>query len=196
MVLKKLAPGGIFITQSGPAGFLSSGEVFSSIHATVRSVFPAVVPYAQHIPSFCDVWGYNMAFSDPAQVGRGTGAGRGEGAVGAGAGAGVSKIPVPVGGNGARRVSAAAGAGAWELPYRASWWSWLWSAWAHAGEHLGMGSARVRGPAPLDMPGKDVDGGDVGLHSGHRVGRRRTDSLSPCVCRSYPRQPGHQLSRL
>lgn len=68
VVLKKLAPGGIFITQSGPAGFLSSGEVFSSIHATVRSVFPVVVPYAQHIPSFCDVWGYNMAFSDPAQA--------------------------------------------------------------------------------------------------------------------------------
>ncbi|KAG2429255.1 hypothetical protein HXX76_011024 [Chlamydomonas incerta] len=68
VVLKKLAPGGIFITQSGPAGFLSCKEVFSSIHATVRSVFPAVVPYAQHIPSFCDIWGYNMAFSDAAQT--------------------------------------------------------------------------------------------------------------------------------
>nr|BAU61577.1 spermine synthase [Gonium pectorale]BAU61601.1 spermine synthase [Gonium pectorale] len=68
VVLRKLAPGGIFITQSGPAGFLSCKEVFSSIHATLRSVFPAVTAYTQHIPSFCDVWGYNMAFRDADQT--------------------------------------------------------------------------------------------------------------------------------
>ncbi|PNH04653.1 Thermospermine synthase ACAULIS5 [Tetrabaena socialis] len=69
VVLAKLAPGGIFITQSGPAGFLSCQEVFTSIHATTCSVFPGtVIPYAQHIPSFCDVWGFNMAFTDPHQV--------------------------------------------------------------------------------------------------------------------------------
>ncbi|KAG2486161.1 hypothetical protein HYH03_015125 [Edaphochlamys debaryana] len=68
VVLKKLAPGGIFITQSGPAGFLSCTEVFTAINATLRSVFPRVVPYAQHIPSFCDAWGYNMAFADGEQA--------------------------------------------------------------------------------------------------------------------------------
>nr|ADI46921.1 SPS1m [Volvox carteri f. nagariensis] len=68
VVLRKLAPGGIFITQSGPAGFLSCREVFSAINATLRSVFPSVVAYVQHIPSFCDAWGYNMAFTDPEQV--------------------------------------------------------------------------------------------------------------------------------
>mmetsp|Transcript_7337 Transcript_7337/g.18196 ORF Transcript_7337/g.18196 Transcript_7337/m.18196 type:complete len:314 (-) Transcript_7337:235-1176(-) len=64
VVKKKLNPNGIFITQSGPAGFLSCKEVFSTIHKTVSSVFPKVLPYAQHIPSFCDCWGYNLAFKD------------------------------------------------------------------------------------------------------------------------------------
>nr|BBC28493.1 spermine synthase [Eudorina sp. 2006-703-Eu-15] len=68
VVLRKLAPGGIFVTQSGPAGILSCREVFTAINATLRSVFPSVVPYAQHIPSFCDAWGYNMSFTDPKQV--------------------------------------------------------------------------------------------------------------------------------
>nr|BBC28481.1 spermine synthase [Eudorina sp. NIES-3984] len=68
VVVNKLAPGGIFVTQSGPAGFLSCREVFTTIHATLRSVFPTVIAYAQHVPSFCDTWGYNMAFSNPDQV--------------------------------------------------------------------------------------------------------------------------------
>ncbi|GFR43194.1 hypothetical protein Agub_g4186 [Astrephomene gubernaculifera] len=68
VVLRKLAPGGVFVTQSGPAGFLSCREVFASIHATVRSVFPAVLAYAQHIPSFCDTWGFNIGFQDPQQA--------------------------------------------------------------------------------------------------------------------------------
>ncbi|KAL6760201.1 S-adenosyl-L-methionine-dependent methyltransferase [Haematococcus lacustris] len=63
VVRRKLAPGGIFVTQSGPAGLLSAKEVFSTIHRTVSSVFPTVVPYAQHIPSFCECWGFNLAFS-------------------------------------------------------------------------------------------------------------------------------------
>ena len=69
-MLRKLAPGGVFVTQSGPAGFLSCREVFTAIHATLRSVFPTVVPYAQHIPSFCDAWGFNLAFRDTHQVRR------------------------------------------------------------------------------------------------------------------------------
>lgn len=60
-----LTAGGIFITQSGPCGFLSCKEVFTSINKTLRSVFPTVIPYCQHIPSFCDIWGYNLALSDP-----------------------------------------------------------------------------------------------------------------------------------
>lgn len=67
-MLPKLNPGGIFITQSGPAGFLSCTEVFTCINATLKSVFPKVLPYAQHMPVFCDVWGWNMALTDPSQV--------------------------------------------------------------------------------------------------------------------------------
>lgn len=58
------AAGGILIVQSGPAGFLSCKEVFTSIHCTLSSVFPTIIPYAQHFPSFCDCWGYNLAFTD------------------------------------------------------------------------------------------------------------------------------------
>jgi thermospermine synthase len=56
VVAKKLSPGGIFVTQSGPCGMLSSNEVFTSIHNTLRQAFPAVVPYCCHIPSFADEW--------------------------------------------------------------------------------------------------------------------------------------------
>lgn len=68
VVLQKLNPGGIFITQSGPAGFLSCTEVFTCINTTLRSVFPRVLPYTQHMPVFCDVWGWNMALTDPQQA--------------------------------------------------------------------------------------------------------------------------------
>ena len=56
VVKPKLRPDGIFVTQSGPAGVLSSTEVFTAIHSTLHSVFPAVLPYAQHIPSYNDAW--------------------------------------------------------------------------------------------------------------------------------------------
>ena len=39
-VLKqRLAPGGIFVTQAGPAGILSAREVYSPIFNTLRQVF-------------------------------------------------------------------------------------------------------------------------------------------------------------
>lgn len=67
VVKQKLNPGGIFVTQSGPAGVMSASQVFSAINNTLASVFPAVVPYAQHLPSFADCWGWNLAFTDPSQ---------------------------------------------------------------------------------------------------------------------------------
>ncbi len=56
VVEPKLKPDGIFVTQSGPAGVLSSTEVFTAIYSTLHSVFPSVLPYAQHIPSYNDAW--------------------------------------------------------------------------------------------------------------------------------------------
>lgn len=56
VVSKKLNAGGIFVTQSGPCGILTAGEVFSSIHSTLKASFPKVVPYRAHIPAFADTW--------------------------------------------------------------------------------------------------------------------------------------------
>ena len=56
VVAPKLAPKGIFVTQSGPAGVLTCSEVFTPINHTLRSVFPKVVPYMQHVPSYVDTW--------------------------------------------------------------------------------------------------------------------------------------------
>lgn len=56
IVKEKLSPGGIFVTQSGPCGYLSASLVFTSIHNTLRQAFPAVLPYACHVPSFADEW--------------------------------------------------------------------------------------------------------------------------------------------
>mmetsp|Transcript_15456 Transcript_15456/g.33523 ORF Transcript_15456/g.33523 Transcript_15456/m.33523 type:complete len:313 (+) Transcript_15456:180-1118(+) len=64
VLMPKLNPGGIFVTQSGPCGPLSAHEVFTCIYNTIASVFPRVVPYVEYIPSFCDAWGFTMAFKD------------------------------------------------------------------------------------------------------------------------------------
>lgn len=56
VVMKKLNAGGIFVTQSGPCGVLSSHEVFAPIHNTLKSSFAQVIPYSCHIPAFADEW--------------------------------------------------------------------------------------------------------------------------------------------
>jgi len=80
VIAAKLAPGGVFVTQSGPAGVLTAGEVFAPIHHTLAAVFPRVLPLTAHIPSYADTWGWNIAFA--AGV-----AGGGEGGEGGAAGA-------------------------------------------------------------------------------------------------------------
>lgn len=64
-VKPRLNPGGIFVTQAGPAGIFSHTEVFSCIYNTLRQVFKYVVPYSAHIPSFADTWGWVMASDSP-----------------------------------------------------------------------------------------------------------------------------------
>lgn len=65
----KLAPNGIFVTQSGPAGVLTCSEVFAPINHTLRSVFPRVVPYVQHVPSYVDTWVRNPGhFKNPTHL--------------------------------------------------------------------------------------------------------------------------------
>ncbi|KAL2608278.1 hypothetical protein R1flu_026851 [Riccia fluitans] len=61
----RLSPGGILVTQGGPAGILTHKEVYSSIFNTLRQVFKYVVPYAAHVPSYADSWGWVMASDHP-----------------------------------------------------------------------------------------------------------------------------------
>lgn len=68
VVRAKLNPGGIFIAQAGPAGMLSHDEVFTSIYKTISSVFPTVLPYHAHFPSFCDEWGFHLALPEKNQA--------------------------------------------------------------------------------------------------------------------------------
>lgn len=67
VVLPKLNPGGLFVTQSGPCGYLSAHEVFAPIHNTLRSVFPRVQYLSEHVPSYADKWSWNIGFSDAEQ---------------------------------------------------------------------------------------------------------------------------------
>jgi len=61
---KKLAPGGIFVTQSGCASVRDAHHVFSPIHHTLKQVFPKVYGYTMCVPSFTSEWGFNLAVND------------------------------------------------------------------------------------------------------------------------------------
>lgn len=61
IVKRRLKPGGVLVTQSGPAGPLNHREVFTAIHNTLEQVFPRVLPYSTHIQSFGEAWGFNIA---------------------------------------------------------------------------------------------------------------------------------------
>jgi len=62
-LLEKVNPGFVFVTQSGPCGLLTKEECFTTINKTLSSVFDVVVPMHAHIPSFHDLWGWNLAFT-------------------------------------------------------------------------------------------------------------------------------------
>nr|WAU46218.1 spermidine synthase [Erythroxylum coca] len=68
VIKTRLDDNGIFITQAGPAGAFTHKEVFSSICNTLKQVFKYVVPYAVHVPSFADTWGWVMASDQPFSI--------------------------------------------------------------------------------------------------------------------------------
>ena len=57
----RLNPGGVLVTQSGPASLLNHHEVFTAINRTLREVFPVVASYSAHVPSFGETWGFTVA---------------------------------------------------------------------------------------------------------------------------------------
>ena len=61
----KLNPGGILVTQSGPAGLLSYQECFTTIHNTLANVFSHITPAQVHIPAFQTLWGFTLASDAP-----------------------------------------------------------------------------------------------------------------------------------
>jgi len=62
MVKKKLNPGGVFVTQSGPASLVTMSIVFTPIHKTLTQVWgDNVYGSVVHIPSFADCYGFNVA---------------------------------------------------------------------------------------------------------------------------------------
>jgi len=55
----KLAPGGVVAVQSGSAGL--QGRLMADIHATLGVVFPRVAAYTAFVPSFMDLYGFQVA---------------------------------------------------------------------------------------------------------------------------------------
>ena len=62
---QRLNPGGILVTQSGPAGLINFTECFTPIARTLSGLFPEIRPYMVYVPSFITPWGFTMAVSDP-----------------------------------------------------------------------------------------------------------------------------------
>ena len=59
---RKLRPGGVLVTQSGPGGLITHTECLTAIHNTLRSNFEHVLPFIAEIPSFGCPWAWNLAF--------------------------------------------------------------------------------------------------------------------------------------
>lgn len=61
LVKRKLRPGGVVVTQSGPASIFNYHECFSAINNTLKQSFAHVEAYTVDIPSFGSAWGFNVA---------------------------------------------------------------------------------------------------------------------------------------
>ena len=60
----KLRPGGILVTQAGPAGLLNYTECYTAIARTIAQGFPYSCPYNVYVPAFTTLWGYVLALSE------------------------------------------------------------------------------------------------------------------------------------
>ena len=61
----KLNPGGILVTQSGPAGLLSYQECFTTIYKTLGRAFKHTAAIQVHVPAFQTLWGFGLASDSP-----------------------------------------------------------------------------------------------------------------------------------
>ncbi|MDP3879954.1 MAG: fused MFS/spermidine synthase, partial [Dehalococcoidales bacterium] len=60
MVRERLTANGMISVQAGSAS-LNELLCFSSVYQTLKSVFPSVLPYQTHVPSFGGPWGFCLA---------------------------------------------------------------------------------------------------------------------------------------
>ena len=61
----RLNPGGVLVTQSGPAGLLNFTECFTTIFNTLCAVFAHTQAAQVHIPAFQTLWGFTIASDSP-----------------------------------------------------------------------------------------------------------------------------------
>ena len=65
IVKSRMKPGGILVTQSGPAGLLSLHECFTTVVNTLDSMFAYALPCQVHVPSFHTLWGFTLVSDSP-----------------------------------------------------------------------------------------------------------------------------------
>jgi spermidine synthase len=61
----RLNPGGVLVTQSGPAGLLNYTECFTTIFNTLSTLFAYTKAAQVHIPAFQTLWGFTVASDTP-----------------------------------------------------------------------------------------------------------------------------------
>ena len=61
----RLNPGGVLVTQSGPAGLPNHQECFTTIYNTLGKVFAHTAAAQVHVPAFQTLWGFTIASDSP-----------------------------------------------------------------------------------------------------------------------------------
>ena len=69
----RLNPGGILVTQAGPAGLLNYTECFTAIAKTLSEAFPQAYPYTVYVPAFGTLWGFVLTLSEAPSESHGQG---------------------------------------------------------------------------------------------------------------------------
>ena len=64
LCMAKLTPSGAFVTQSGPASVHACTDCFTPVYNTLTKVFPHAFGYATYIPSFTNLWGFQLALKN------------------------------------------------------------------------------------------------------------------------------------
>jgi spermidine synthase len=65
---ERLAPGGAGVIQCGWAVPAQARRGLAPVYADLREIFPTVLPYALHVPSFSGPWGFVLFSREPIEV--------------------------------------------------------------------------------------------------------------------------------